>query len=456
MSSSAVVDRDQHALQELVGGLMARDRWSPEQIEQHRDIQLRSLIEHAVARSSYYREVLGAEAADRPLDELPVLTKATLMERFDQLVTDPNLRQTEVDAHLAGPNPGSDFAGEYELVTTSGTTGARGVFVYSREEMRVWLAANLRAISRLGAGPGMRLIGVGSPSPLFMSRRVFAGLQRSTSESPPDLSVTTPIAELVAGLNDYQPEAMLGYPSVNAMLAEEQLAGRLKISPRVVACGSEVLTEDHAKRIEAAWGIRPGNAYVATEVCPIASSCSQGVGLHVCDDLAIVEVVDQEGRPVPDGSPGHRILVTNLVNRVQPLIRYEITDSVTMAAGPNPTGMPWRRIERIDGRTAEILSMPGREGGTVELHPHRLRAPFARLEEIVQYQFEWGGDRLAVALVLRTGAGSDVVERVAAALTAVLEDAGVGAVRVEPRIVDSIAREPGGAAKLKQIKVASS
>jgi phenylacetate-CoA ligase len=212
------------------------------------------------------------------------------------------------------------------------------------------------------------------------------------------------------------------------------------------------VSEHVVDSVRDAWGVRPANVYATTELCPVASSCPSDVGLHVCDDLAIVEVVDGAGDPVAPGTPGQRVLVTNLVNRVQPLIRYEITDSVTMADGPNPTGMPWSRIERVDGRSGEILRLPGRDG-EVQLHPYRLRAPFATIADVLQYQFVYDGRRLSVSLVLRRGAGGDVVDRVRAALASVLEEAGVAGIEVEARAVETIAREPGDGAKLTQLKL---
>ncbi|MEZ5091831.1 hypothetical protein [Nocardioides sp.] len=100
----------------------------------------------------------------------------------------------------------------------------------------------------------------------------------------------------------------------------------------------------------------------------MALSCPLGVGLHVAEDMVIIEVVDEHGAPVPAGTPGHRLLLTNLANLTQPLIRYELTDSVTMADGPNPAGMPWQRIAAVGGRTGEILRLPGRNGD-VRVHP---------------------------------------------------------------------------------------
>lgn len=433
--------------------VVARDAWTRDQVLEHQQAALRGLIEHAVSASPFYREHLGPDAVDADLRDLPVLTKTTMMERFDDVVTDDRLRRALVEEHIAGPQAGELFAGEFTVVTTSGTTGERGVFAYTRAEMATWLAQFLRVLGRLGVRPGARVCGIGSPSPLFLSRRTFQELSAPGPDAPPDLSVVTPIEQIVPALNEYRPDALVGYPSVTALLAEEQLAGRLSISPTAVGLGSEVLTADQAERIMEAWGVRPGNAYVTTEVAPIAANCPEGVGLHVNEDVVVLEVVDDDYQPVPAGQPGSRVLVTNLVNRAQPLIRYEITDSVTEAPGPNPTGRPWRRIAEVDGRTSEILEMPSAAGPPVKLHPHQLREPLARYGDVLQYQFEVAPTRVAVSLVVRPGAEPTVAVDVRNDLAAVLDRCGVAGVDVRADVVDSIAREPGGAAKLKQIRV---
>jgi phenylacetate-coenzyme A ligase PaaK-like adenylate-forming protein len=177
------------------------------------------------------------------------------------------------------------------------------------------------------------------------------------------------------------------------------------------------------------------------------------MGLHLCEDEVVVEVVDRDGSAVPPGVPGDRVLLTSLVNGAQPLIRYELTDSVTIADGPNPTGMPWRRLANVDGRTGEVLRLRGAGGGEVVVHPHLLREPLANAADVLQYQFEFDGERLAVALVLRPGAGAAAAEAVRAGLERVLAEAGADDLPVEARAVAEIGREPGGAAKLKQVKL---
>jgi phenylacetate-coenzyme A ligase PaaK-like adenylate-forming protein len=260
--------------------------------------------------------------------------------------------------------------------------------------------------------------------------------------------VATPVDEMVAALNAYQPEVVGGYPSVIALLAEEQLQGRLEIAPRVVLTTSEVLTEDAAARIEAAW-TKPVEGYFTTEVGVVAAGSLDHVGLHVCED-AIVEVVDEAGRPVPPGQRGAKVLLTNLVNRTQPLIRYELLDSVELADGPDPSGRPFDRITRIDGRSDDVLRLPARGGGTVAVHPYRLRAPFVKLLHVLQYQVVHRPSGLSARIVVRPDASRDLEAAVRAALEESLSAAGA-AITVRVEVVDRIEREPGPGAKVKLV-----
>lgn len=427
--------------------LLARDRWSREQLEAYQRERLRALIRHAVERSPYYRHTLGAGAEDAELSELPTLTKPELMERFDDIVTDTRLRLADVDPFLAHADDGALYLGEYLVFSTSGTSGVPGLFLYSQAEFAEWAAIFIRTFARLGMTPQTRIVGIGAPSALHLSQQAIAAVQGGRSGAP-RLSVTTPLDQLVAALDEYEPEILGGYPSIIGLLADEQLQGRLSVAPRVVLTTSEVLTEDAAARIAAAW-TEPVQGYFSTEVGVIASDSLDRVGMHACEE-AILEVVDADNRPVLPGTPGSKVLLTNLVNYAQPLIRYELLDSVVLAEGPDPSGRPFDRVARVDGRSDDVLRLPGINGGRVVVHPYRLRAPFVRLFDVLQYQVVHRADGLLVRVVVRAGTERDVAERVRAAVEMVLGEAGAS-VPVAVAIVPAIEREPGHAAKVKLV-----
>jgi phenylacetate-coenzyme A ligase PaaK-like adenylate-forming protein len=434
-------------LRRLTGEMLQRDGWSREQLLEHQRERVRELIAHAVEHSPYYRYVLG----DGDLESQPTLSKQTLMAEWDHIVCDPRLRRRDVEAHVAGPHAAEPYLGEYEVFSTSGASGLRGLFVYGRQDWAVALASTMRAMTTAGARPVERTIGIGSPPGIHMSQRIYAHLGTSAPGTP-QISALTPLDEMVAALNDFQPEVLLGYPSVGALLAAEQLAGRLRIAPHLIAFGSEPVTIEVRERVGAAWGIDPGEYYVSTEAPMIATSRPDRPRvLELYDDLHVVEAVDEDGRPVPDGTPGSKVLITNLHNRALPLIRYELADRITISPDPNPAGRPYRPLAGIDGRTADTLTLPAAGGGTVAVLPLRLGAPFARLPEVRQFQIVHEPARLEVRVVLDPSAGADTPERVRMAVTRALLEVGAVPPAVSVTSVDRLEREAGPAAKLKLI-----
>jgi putative adenylate-forming enzyme len=437
--------------------LVARDRWPRPRLLAFQRERLQALLAHAVSTSPYYREALGPDAGTGcvSLEELPTLPKAALIDEFDRIVTDPRLRLVDLERHLAGPNPGSLVLDTYHVFSTSGTSGLRGLIVYSEEEFRSWVAVSLRLFARAGITPETRLVAIGAPNPLHITRQLFAAF-RSGRTGTPRLSVLTPLEEIVPALNEYRPEALLTYASLAALLAQEQLDGRLRIEPRIVGVSSEVLTEEARRWIDEAWGVRSTEVYATTETLYIAASTPPHPGLHLFEDLAVVEVVDERNQPVPPGTPGFKVLVTNLVNRTQPLIRYELSDSVVLADGPDPSGLPYRRIARVDGRSDDILHFAGAGGGEIRVHPYRLREPFAALSDVRQYQVVHDDEGLLVRVVLKPSAPRDTPGRVRAAVLEALEAAGALAPPLDIQPVETIERESGHAAKFKLIKALAS
>jgi phenylacetate-coenzyme A ligase PaaK-like adenylate-forming protein len=425
-----------------VGELLERERWSREQLEAHQRRRLDDLYAHAAEHSPYYREVLAG-------GDPPVLTKQTLMAEWDRIVCDPRLKLADVEQHAVGAHAAEPYLGEFAVFSTSGASGLRGLFVYGARDWELAVAHGMRAVARTGARPGERAIGIGAPPGVHMSQRIFGRLQ---SGDVPSLSALTPLPEIVAALNDFQPAILFGYPSVVALLAAEQQAGRLRIAPRVMALGSEPLTPEVRDKVQQVWGFDPAEYYATTEAPTLGSSTPEHPrAIELFEDLFVVEIVDEHDRPVPPGTAGAKVLVTNLENSTLPLIRYELADRVVESPEPNPAGRPYRHLAAIDGRTADTLTFPAREGGTVDVLPLRIGAPFAGLPQVRQFQIVHDPGGLDVRLVLDPKAPRATAAIVRAAVLRVLEEAGAVAPAVVVTPVDALEREPGAAAKLKLV-----
>lgn len=423
--------------------LLERESWSRDEVLAHQRRRLDDLYAHAVERSLYYREAL---ADGQP----PVLTKQTLMEQWDRIVCDPRLKLVEVEAHATGPHAAEPYLGEFQVFSTSGASGRRGLFVYGARDWELVVAHAMRVMARVGARPDDRAVGIGAPPGVHMSQRIYAAL--ASGAAVPKLSVLTPLDEIVAALNAFQPDILLGYPSLATLLAAEQRAGRLDVSPRLMALGSEPLTAEMRERIQQAWGIDPGEYYATTECHTMAASTPDHPrALELFEDQFVFEIVDEDDRPVPPGTPGAKVLVTNLENRTLPLIRYALEDRVVESPEPNPAGRPYRHLVSVDGRTADTLTFPGRSGGTVAVLPLRLGAPFAGLPQVRQFQIVHEPGALEVRLVLDREAAGETPAIVRAAVLRVLEEAGAVAPAVVVTPVAELEREPGAAAKLKLI-----
>jgi phenylacetate-CoA ligase len=419
--------------------LRTHDGWTREEVLAYQARRLAELRAYAIARSPFYRNLhRGLERA--PLADLPVVTKATLMERFDDLVTDREVHLAEVEAFSARASATDRFRDRYRVAATGGTTGRRGVLLADPHEWTQVLASYGRAYEWAGVAAGVtsriRMAVVSSTNPTHQSSIVGATV---ASRFIPTLRLdaSQPIEDVVAALNAFRPDSLVGYASILRVLAEQQAEGRLRLTPRAVMSASEVLTEDTRGRIRAAFGVSATNVYAATETAGIASECRLG-HLHRYEDLVITEIVDEDNQPVPDGEYGAKTLVTVLFSRTQPLIRYELSDRI--AASPRiPADLPFRLLAGIQGREEEVLHLAG-----VAVHPNVFHAALERLP-VAGWQVIDEGHGLRVLLA---GAGNVDATLAADSVRRALSTVGVRATPVAVDLVDSIPRTAMGKAPL--------
>lgn len=444
-------ERDSTVVTRLAAELTERDKWSRQQLLSHQQERLQATLRHAACASPYYRETIGhLVACGAPLEEYPVLTKTQLVANFDRIVTDRRLCLADIERHLAGEHAAELMFGQYRTCATGGTTGVRAVMVYDQTAWDHLVANAMRFTHATGVPYGARFVGIGAPTPQHLSHRVYEELRRGRPGAP-CLHVAMPMHEIVAALNAYQPDVIGTYPSFIRQLAEEQLEGRLRISARRFHSVAEALMPDVRDLARQAWGATIFNRYSTTETAIAGSECEHCSGIHLPEDLVVFEVVDEANRRVPAGTPGHKLLVTTLSNAAMPLIRYELSDIVTLADGPCTCGRPYARMALIDGRREEILRLPRRDGGHAEIHAFHLLSPLIGMPGIRQYQLLPGADVVTVRISVRNGeAREDIRGAVERSLNRVLAKVGATGTAVAVEIVDAIERS-GTGAKVKLV-----
>jgi phenylacetate-coenzyme A ligase PaaK-like adenylate-forming protein len=370
---------------------LERSIWPPQRRQAERSAALRALLRVARQRSPWHRERLTPIDVDRltaaDLSALPTMNKADVMTHFDALVTDPRLTRDAVETHLSRLSDDGYLFDQYHVVASGGTSGYRGVYVY---DWAGWIDAffsltrdTLSESTRDPTSPiaqGTR-VSITSGKPWHMGdalMRTFATPQLPVTR----IAVDQPLPALVDALNRANPLLLAAFPSVLQVLASEARAGRLQIAPRRIVSNSEPLLPGIRAALRETWGAQVVNAYATSETGGIACSCPDGEGLHVAEDLCILELVDARGQPVPAGTRCEKILVTNLFNYAMPLIRYEIADELMWLEEPCSCGSTRRRIADIHGRASDRFAY----AGDVTIHPLAFLSWLDKKPEIIEYQ----------------------------------------------------------------------
>lgn len=335
--------------------LRRHDRWSRRDLEAHQAGALRDLRDYAVKHSPFYaRRHRGLE--NRPLHELPIVTREELISRMDEVVTAPDIRKS------AQGDPAKALE-RFRVGTTGGAAGRPAMLLWNDAEWATMLASYARALEwacvPVRSERPTRIALITSPRPSHTTALVTAGLAQQLVNVLP-IDPDEPLGSMVARLEPFQPDALITYPSVARPLSEAALAGRLGIRPRAVLTTAELLTRDARLHVLQAFGVEPYDLYSAAETGGIAAECALHEK-HLFEDLVIPEVVDRDGRAVPLGTPGSRVLVSVLFSRTMPLIRYELTDRVTLRAGSCPCGRPFALLGGVDGRSGDNLPLFSRK-----------------------------------------------------------------------------------------------
>jgi len=381
---------------------IARLAWSRERVREEQTRRLRRIAAHAHQASPFFaRRLKDVNPETLTLDDLaalPVLTKADVMENWDQLVTDPRLRLADIFVHLqrlkSSEQTNPYYLEKFYASATGGSSGKRGVFLWDWETVVVTtnIAYRLEARSDTAAPPAgpRRTAVVCAGSPVHASNMVFP-ISLDPRREMRVFPAGTPIPELVGQLNAWRPDRLVGYASLVQELAAEALEGRLDVRLNRISTNSEPLLPEARAMALQAWGVNIHDTWGSVEIGVAAHEGDSFSGLTLAEDFLIFEPVDGGNRPC-DPANAERMLVTKLFGEIMPMIRYEMTDALILDESPNPDAPGLRRIHGIKGRSDAWFTYPG----GLRVHPMVFRDVLGQEPHISEYQ------------VRQTGTGADI------------------------------------------------
>ncbi len=359
-------------------------------------------------KSTFYRSYLNV-----PLDKIPLMRKELFMEHFDAINT-VAIRKEEAMKIALQAEETRDFASELNGITlglSTGTSGKRGLFLASKIERAQWVAMVLHRVVKWSIFKRQKVAFF-----LRANSNLYSSVQSSVLAFY-FFDIFRKNEELVAELDLLKPDIVAAQPSLLRYLAEAQQAGNLSIAPHQIISFAEVLHDDDRTVIERMFGLKITEVYQCTEGF-LGVSCAHGT-MHLNEDVAIFEKkYVSKHRFIP--------IVTDFTRTSQPIIRYEMTDILAERTTPCPCGSAMTGIERIEGRTDDVLLFD-QEGKIISIFPDTLVRKIARAtDDFSHYSIrQVTEDRLEVAVETEPKNKAMVSQLIETAILEVLEGQGI-------------------------------
>jgi phenylacetate-CoA ligase len=333
--------------------LLENERRTGPELQAISDARLRRIIAYAYEQVPYYRTLFdhcrvspASIRSSADLQRLPPLTKDAIRAHFD------SLRATAAIPRTRQATTGGSTGEPLKFLTTASVKAW-----HDAAKLRFWRYAGLELGIKHALIWGCtfdlkRLQSVPARLERFLGRQLLLDAHTVSDET---------LERYCARLLRYRPQVIHGYAQTVYALACHLLAGGTSIpSVRSVLTAAETLYPQHRATIEQAFGCQVFNRYASRETALEVQECERHEGLHISTDTAILEVVDEEGKWVPDGSCG-KLLITDVTNLAMPLIRYQIEDIGIASRASCSCGRPFPLVRSIEGRvTDQVILRDGR------------------------------------------------------------------------------------------------
>lgn len=419
----------QKAREKMPDHLHRLDFTRDERIEYQQEAVTRLLV-YVKKHTPYYQDSLkGVDVENFKLADmgtLPVTTKQDTLLHWNDFVSDGVVSKAQAEQHLQAlrddPTVNPFYKEKYFLFATGGSSGTRGLFVWSDDDFADLICAfhryMIRDDQRLGKSCRKMSVVV-SPSWLHMSQAVNV-FNYDPSTVVQYISADLPANDMVERLESFQPDILMGFSTIIAELAHLATCGQLDIKPHRVCTHSEPLLDDDRQVIREAWQVEVNNLWGTTEVGVTGFEDDEHLGLWITEDCCFIEAVDEDLQPVNQPEETKNLLVTSLINHTFPLIRYVLDDAVPIEESDD---RGFRLAKHITGRADRWFLYPD----NVKVHPIAFRHVLGQEKNIQEYQ------------VIQTARGADIalVAQAEVSLTAVeqaLKEELVQAGLVQPEV----------------------
>jgi putative adenylate-forming enzyme len=339
-------------------------KFSHDQVKAYQEKEVLKLVNFAKKGSAFYGQKYSDYnlASINDLYKLPIINKQILMENFDDINT-CGLKLSEVKDYALEKEQNKDYQGyymgEYVVGLSSGTSGNKGIFITPKA-----MTKRLPFVFLARSGIPLKLL----PFRILFLLRVFS--QGFADINSPFiklkyLSTMTPVEKIIEEINCRKINVLMGPPSLIRLIIP--YIAKIKVKIRMIICYAEVLDKEDKERFALEFNTKVIEIYQASEG-QIGSACKHG-NLHINEDLVLVELYDSKGEPVTkSGIVASKMLVTNLVNTAQPLIRYEMNDLIVLGE-PCTCGSKFRVIKKVLGRHDDVLYFQTQNGEEQHIFP---------------------------------------------------------------------------------------
>ncbi len=319
-----------------------------------------------------------------------------MMENFSDFLSDPSVTKAAVTVYLETSKKPL-FMDKYAVCTTSGSSGTAGCFLYDLRTLATlrsltysrWFSPyfswpNLLSQAVKGRGKWAMLIALREHNVTYQLTKLLPPIWNALIDHR-FYSVLQPLEQHLDALQKFNPDLLHAYPTALGPLAEYQRMGRLNIQPKFITSASEPFDDRLKQDLKAIFPTAALlEAYGCTEFTGIANECPAG-HLHLNEDYCVLEAVDRHGQSVAIGEPSEKVLLTNLVNYLQPIIRYELSDSIVYSGKKCVCGSPLP-VLHILGRAEDTVCLIRKDAQVVVVPPKHFHLVFFRVKGLLQYQ----------------------------------------------------------------------